>query len=160
MPIRTHKNHPQNNHATIAGFCLLFLSVIVSCNQTPFLAKKSFDQNCWAIGDTIHFEMEHAGAETTAELGVEVKFIPEYSYRNLYLRLLCETPDGQSLTFMLNDTLMDAEGNWLGEFNRWTFSQDFKVPLSAPGSYRFSLIQFMREESLCDIKQAGIFLRE
>lgn len=160
MPIRIHPNPLRPDNLPVAGLFLLLIMAIVSCNQTPFLAKKVFDQNCWAIGDTIRFEVDHTGAETTVKLGVEVHFIPEYSYRNLYLSLLCKTPGGEIQTFVLNDTLMDADGNWQGEYAKWTFSQGVSVPVSAPGTYRFSLVQYMRDENLCDIKQAGVFVRQ
>ncbi|MDX2248925.1 MAG: hypothetical protein SF052_19205 [Bacteroidia bacterium] len=160
MPNRPNRPNPLRhlNSSWLKITGVLFLSVLFSCKRSSFSAEKIFAENCWEIGDTLFFDYKHNGTAAVDEtFGVEVRFNPEYSYRNLHLKLLCKNPDGQPQEFMLNDTLMDADGNWLGEPSEWNFTKGFTVPMTAPGTYRLALIQYMREEKLCDIKQVGVW---
>ncbi|MEZ4829226.1 MAG: hypothetical protein R3C61_23510 [Bacteroidia bacterium] len=151
------KTRPGNNRWKSAASVLLYLPILISCNPTPYLAEKSFPDNCWAIGDTVDFGWEYESTDTLMALSVEISFLQEFSYRNLYLRLVSEDQDGNTRAFMINDTLMDGEGNWLGDPGNWVFSQHFQVPVSGPGNYHFRLIQYMREENLCDIQSVRVY---
>ncbi|RMG75430.1 MAG: hypothetical protein D6722_01060 [Bacteroidetes bacterium] len=141
--------------------CLLcVLASLGACQPADYLASRQFDTGCWPADDTLSFSYEAAPGELQA-LTIDLVFeAATYGYQNLYLLLLQEGADGSRDSLRLLDTVMDPLGNWLtayegGETVSWTWSQPISVPPST-GSTRVSIIQYMREDPLCGIREIGL----
>lgn len=142
---------------------LLLVLGLSSCEQTPFLAEKRFDGDCWDVADTLRFTYNNpAAGERRAQ--VKVDFGQEFAYMNVYLKLVWQSPSGKTGDMILSDTLMDPLGNWNVERSGGsypvTFSPAPTFRLEETGNYPFYLIQYMRDSSLCEVKAAGVGIEE
>lgn len=142
----------------------ILLLVASACQSRDFYAEKQFEFECWALQDTFAFTYENPAPDAALSLDVSVDFLEEYAFRNLFLKITAISPSGQRSDFLLNDTLQDDAGNWRVERGRSrypvVFSQPLDVALPEAGGWRFQVIQYMREDTLCEIAQVGVSLRE
>lgn len=80
-------------------------------------------------------------------------FLPDYGFRNLYLKL---SPSGADSTLMLSDTLVNILGEWnldmAGGELPYTFPQALRL---GPGQ-SVEVVQYMRKASLCGIRRVGM----
>ena len=83
-----------------------------------------------------------------------------YQYRNLFLFIKTELPNGNSQIDTAECILATPQGKWLGDGlgdiwdNQILFKKGFKFPLK--GVYHFELTQAMRVNPLPGIMDAGI----
>ncbi|MEO0472573.1 MAG: hypothetical protein AAF206_23345 [Bacteroidota bacterium] len=128
--------------------------LLIAC-ESSHLAKTDFPSGCWAASDTFRFQYD-AFSDQTQSLDLGMRFGEEYGYRNIYLKLWMHGPDGTKQEWVLLDTLQDAEGNWLREMNGtsvdWQLQPLTDVQFSSSGSHDFRLIQYMREDNLCELQ--------
>lgn len=144
----------------LAGL-FLTLWLVAACQQQAYLAETDFANNCWNIRDTLQFEYEMSARENTPTLHLRVHFLEDYTYRNVYFKLIIHTPSGMTTDTLLQIVVVDPQGYWTIERKSGAYTADLTYPLRAydeSGSYRFQLTQFMREEELCQIESAGVWL--
>ena len=142
---------------------LLGILLLAACQPRDFYAEKQFEYECWVLQDTFVFAYENPAADAALSLDFSVDFLEEYAFRNLFLKITTTSPSGQRSDFLLNDTLQDEAGNWRVERSSGrypvVFSQPLDVALPEVGAWRFQVIQYMREDTLCEIAQVGVSLR-
>ena len=128
--------------------------LLVSCGPTH-MASEQFDDGCWAAKDTFRFRYDAVSANAQS-LDLGLRFGEDFGYRNIYLKLWMQGPDGKQQEWVLLDTIQDAEGNWLREMDGasvdWSMTPLTDVTFSSSGSHDFRLIQYMREDNLCEIQ--------
>lgn len=127
-----------------------------ACQGDSFEYSNRFETNCWPITDTLDFTLSKKAGQFE-QLVIDLQ--EEYPYQNLYLKLFYESPDGKQGELMMSDTLSSPSGEWYienkGSFYRGRFSNALELP-GPEGDYRCRLIQFMREENLCGVRQVAI----
>lgn len=138
-----------------AFLLLICVGGMQSCVETEGVVYKRFETSCWESSDTIRFSLLPSQL-SQGKLHVEVGFLPEYRYANLYLKGILTAPSGNQQQFLVNDTVIDPVGNWLSESSGGGYLHQFDPPVSLKleeaGTYHVQLLQYMREESLCEIQ--------
>lgn len=122
-------------------------TVFLGCGGANWTESYYFDPG-WPLRDSIQISAL-PGPEAQLVIGLELD-AETYPYRNIWLKLQGTDRDGQPMEQMLQDTLMDEMGNWsqahAGQTVRWEITATPRFHDS------FSLIQFMREETLLGVK--------
>lgn len=141
--------------------CLSGLILMQACSNPESIASKTFESTCWEITDTLGFTLHPSQLGREAELNVEVSFLPDYRYSNLYLKAIVAAPSGAKQELMINDVVIDPTGNWLSESSGGTYAHQFESPFSLSleeaGQYQIQLIQYMRDSSLCEIQEVRVW---
>lgn len=144
--------------------CVSFALVMLfaACDQRDFYAVKSFDSECWALADTFTFSYDNPGPETRPLLNLEVDVLEAYEFRNLHLQIIATSPSGKKNDALVQDILQDEAGNWRVESSRGVypiaFTQQADLSFSETGTYQIQVVQFMRKDTLCEIRQVGVSL--
>jgi gliding motility-associated lipoprotein GldH len=140
--------------------CLLSIVFLFSCGKPDFTAYQSFDSGCWQIDDTLScsYRNEEAGKQLSAE--IQLVFMPDYGYRNLYLKWWVEGPSGILADTLLNEIFVDEFGAWQparkGALYPYTFKAKPGVHFPDTGLYHIRLLQYMRDDTLCGIRSVGM----
>ena len=131
-----------------------------SCQSPESIAQRTFEPTCWNLEDTISFSL-HPSQVDRGQLNITVDFLPDYPYANLYLKLLLTGPSGRQEEIMVNDTVLDQEGNWLSKSGGGSYSHTFDpaIPIELPeaGTHQVQLFQYMRDTALCEIQAIRIW---
>jgi hypothetical protein len=83
-----------------------------------------------------------------------------YDFKNLYVKYEIISPKQDTLIGIRNFLLSDSIGNWLTEERPGKGRYYFELPLTPPGklaytgSYRLTVLQYMRTDTLIGIRQA------
>ncbi|MEM7367332.1 MAG: hypothetical protein AAF587_01955 [Bacteroidota bacterium] len=145
----------------ITFLCVAGILSMHSCSTAESIASKTFESTCWDITDTLGFSLHPSQLGRDSELNIEVTFLPDYRYSNLYLKAIATSPSGAKQEIMVNDTVIDPAGNWLTEASGGTYLHPFDTPLrlalEEAGQYQIQLIQYMRDSSLCEIQGVRVW---
>ncbi len=140
--------------------CSLFLC---SCDDAVFYEEnQSIDGGKWSANEGKSFEFDVQDTTHLYNFYVNLRNGEEYAYRNLYLFIEMEFPNGKKSTDTLDCPLADPMGNWYGSGlgkiydNRILFRERKRFPLS--GRYKVEIFQGMRHEQLEGIYDVGFRL--
>lgn len=144
--------------ATILGLYLMG----ISCQEQPFYETYVPVNNAGWYADSIaSFEIEVE--DTLSAYRVELNFRANnsYPYSNLYLFRKIYSEQGLEYADTANLIMADAYGKWLGDgFGELkTFKRVFRrqpLRFSHTGTYRFEIVQGMREDPLIGVEDIGI----
>ncbi len=133
----------------------------ISCNKEAFVVEKSFQDSCWAMTDTLSFTIEVIENKDNYTVNFQVSLLEEYLYRNIHLKSIWQSPSNITFDSLITDSFIDKQGNWLYPSdwnNQYTFflSDSLKLSLKESGTYKFMVIQYMRDDTLCNISHIGI----
>lgn len=136
---------------------LLLGAFLTGCsNSDIFRESVNWETGSWALSDTVSFDVELEDTTRLMDLSLDVLHDPDFAYQNLYVKVYTIFPDGSEKDQVLSLQLADKTGQWLGTCGssscRTTvlLSDAIRVPQS--GSYRFSFVQYSREDSLSGIQ--------
>ncbi|MCI4666682.1 MAG: gliding motility lipoprotein GldH [Bacteroidia bacterium] len=139
-------------------FPILITAIVLlsSCGQDNFTFSHRFPSECWGIQDTIHVALEKKDGKV-GQLLVDLK--EEFPFQNFYVKVMYTGPDGSEKELLLNQRFASAAGLWelpkTNSYYRVPYDDllDFEGP---DGTYKCRIIQFMREDEVCEIKQVAI----
>lgn len=145
-------------------FFVLIAVFGVSCGP-DYLVEQShqFGEAGWTYADSVSFDFEIADTSKRYTLWFTVHHSPAYDNENLYVKFTTVFPKGQETLDGSNQVeqvtslkLASTEGLWLGKC-----SGDecvMKIPIQTktwfpdPGKYSLKVAQYMRRDSLTNIK--------
>jgi gliding motility-associated lipoprotein GldH len=165
MPISP--NHPPIHPSTRIGFLCksLFMTLplllLFSCGKGKiFTEYKTVGENGWERKNKIVFEPEIKDNSSAYNIYVNVRHDDSYAYRNLYIFLTTEYPDGRKELDTLECTLADEKNHWLGKGagDLWDNSilMETNVRFPIPGKYKFTFEQGMRIDPVPMIMDVGL----
>jgi gliding motility-associated lipoprotein GldH len=116
--------------------------------------------NLWSKNDTLVFNFDIKNAKSKKNINFVVRNNDNYPFNNLYLFIKLE--QGKKLISIdtLNYRLADKTGKWLGSGMGsvkeiyFQYKKDFTFPKDT--SYRLSVIQGMRKDTLAGIEDFGV----
>ncbi len=158
--IKTNSYMLTNRQLQIAFFCL---SVVFMASCQPgvvYHEHGSLPAEGWHYRDGILFEAEIEDTVSLHQLFIDVRNTTEYEYSNLFLFLDIEFPGNRTIRDTLECVLADRRGQWTGKgsgrirSNRFLFRDDVWFPES--GTYRFTVYQGMRHDTLKGLSDVGI----
>lgn len=141
---------------------LLPLTLLAAaCSSFPPGGRQEFPDACWAMSDTLTWMHDNSVPDSLTPR-IRMTFEPGYRYRNVHLRLRWTAPSGAIGLLTLQDTLLDAEGNWLAGNDARAVQAEIGpaagIRLAETGAYRFQLYHYMRDSALCQVRsvEAGL----
>lgn len=138
---------------------------ITSCGSSS-LMQRTFEDDYWLYSDSLIFEYDNLYPEKNKNLHLNLEVLDSYAYQNLYIQIAAVTPDGKKQTKLNEFILNSPEGEWYAPKSTFgsthslqvEFAKDIK--LSLPGKYKFSLTQFMRNDTLKGIRKIGFRIED
>ena len=111
------------------------------------------------MGDTLTWSPNNSLA---AHPSLFVEFTDDYSYRNLFVKVQIETPDGAKSDSLWQAVVVDSLGYWIppvvgNQHIRYVFPQVFWEQEEFPA--RVKVVHYMRDSLLCGIDKVGILKR-
>ena len=144
----------------------VFFSVLslffLSCGKGKIFTeyKKVDSENGWSKKEKIIFEPEIKDTVNLYNVFVNVRHASIYPYKNLYIFLTTEYPDGRKEIDTLDCTLADEQNKWLGDGagDLWDNSVLLQSNVRFPkaGKYKFTYEQGMRVDPLPMILDLGL----
>ena len=140
-------------------FLLLF--VLISCDENRIFDEyKSIPKANWLKNDIVEFEFTLDDTLSKNQVFIKIRNTVDYPFSNIYLFTKVNFPDGRILIDTLEYEMTDAQGMWLGngvsgiKNNLLYYKKD--VIFYDKGSYKFSVQQGMRTDSLVGIQNVGL----
>ena len=136
---------------------LIFFSLFITlfffgCKKNVVFEKyHKFSTTIWQPKDTVIFQLP---APDTGFYNIyfNIRHTTNYPYKNLWLFVHIEAPNGQVEVDTVNIFLADDKGRWLGEGlgDLWDYKYLFRenVGFIKGGNYTFKLVQGMRDEKI------------
>ena len=145
---------------------LAFLAGLIVCStgcSTHWAnTTTDFDAGCWDVKDTLNLEFESNDTSKVYALGFPITFSDDYPFNNIYLHAILRSPSGEESNIPAEFVLSDPAGNWLSEPEGDLIPFQLKVSdglrFNQTGKYTLRLVHFMRDDALCGVQSAGIFL--
>ncbi len=146
----------------LIGALLLILVIACSDPDRIFEQNVDFPDQIWLASDIPSFEFKVEDASRNYNLYYNVRNALSYPYHNLYVRYSLEDSLGNQLGGKLQnmdlfDPISGAPlGDGLGDIFDHRILAIEGQKFSSPGTYRFSIQQFMRQDSLPLILSVGL----
>ena len=143
---------------------LTLLAVIItfsSCDKNCVFEKNTeIPDNLWNADNKVKFEVDVKDTIAPHNFYINVRQADGYPFREIYLFITTEFPNGKKAVDTLDCILADEKGKWLGDGlgdifdNRIAFKKGVRFP--ALGKYTFTLEQAMRIKELPLIMDVGL----
>ncbi|MBT8196678.1 MAG: gliding motility lipoprotein GldH [Bacteroidia bacterium] len=132
-----------------------------SCDPNRVFEKNiKLSDHEWDKDVSLDFSVDIQDTIGLHNMYLNVRHAGYYQYRNIFLFIKTELPNGVSQIDTAECLLASPEGKWMGDGlgdiwdNQILFKKGFKFPLK--GTYNFELTQAMRVNPLQGIMDAGI----
>jgi len=141
---------------------LIVISLFISsCDENRFYERNELITNdTWYFDDAKKFEVEINDSLESYNFYINVRNTVDYGFSNLYFFIKTEFPDGVLAQDTVECQLANLEGKWLGEgrgkFRDNIFILRKNIHFKQIGTYHFTLMQGMRQDSLKGIADVGI----
>jgi len=142
-------------------FVGLLLTAVSACDtHRVFDEYKTITGGSWNKDSILVFDIPVTDTLQNHNLYINIRNDINYGYRNLWLFVKIEEPDGIALSDTFEIAMADPSGKWLGEgfgglkTREVIYRRNVYFPHS--GDYKISLQQGMRENSLDGISDVGI----
>ncbi len=140
---------------------LISLLMVTSCgDKAVYHHSLNVEETGWYYQDTLRFDVFVDDTLALHELYLDVRNTTDYGYRNLFLFMDIEFPQGRLLRDTLECILAERDGSWTGKgfgrikSNRFLFRDDVWFPEA--GTYSFRVAQGMRHDTLTEVTDIGI----
>lgn len=141
----------------IAAFFLFFLS---SCNSNRLYEENMAVPNeQWNYDDIKEFSVVVEDTSIRYNILVNLRHSFAFDWRNLYVKIATEFPDGKKTDSRVNLLLSEPDGRWFARcigdncFISIPVKENIKFPQK--GKYSFAIRQDMRQNPLPKIKYVG-----
>ena len=135
--------------------------VLTSCDPNRLYETNTtiIDQK-WSYADIKSYTVDVKDTVTRYNIYINIRHSFQFDWRNLYLQVGTQLPDGKKLEKRVNVPLCEPDGKWYGSCVGDNcdipvmIQHDAKFPM--PGRYTFTLRQDMRTDPLVNIKSVGL----
>ncbi len=114
----------------------------------------------WQQGNVPHFNFEIPDTNQRYDLFFNIRHTKAYEWKNLWVFVTFEVPNGQKDRDTLEFVLQDGQGRWLGDgggdLRDGSFLFKTKARFPFIGKYKASFEQAMRTQTLEDITDIGL----
>ncbi len=148
-------------------FFSLWLSCFgwMACQKNNFFEQKlALPNHFWTYKDTLNFDFAIQDTTRIYNLYLDIEHGTDYPMQNLYVMTHTRFPGGQRPQQRINIDLADNAGKWQGEGTGST--RRIRVNLqqgaffNVAGNYTLTLEQFMRVDSLKDIRSVTFVVED
>jgi gliding motility-associated lipoprotein GldH len=146
----------------IANFfpIVLLLFFLSACSHNElFFEFHSIEKADWQRENPATFSVDVKDSLAVYEIWVEVRNNDDYPYRNIWLFIDYQTPEGRLRSDTISADLADVYGKWYGKgLSLHTLSIPYEESLrfSSCGVHNWTIRQGMRENPLKGISDIGL----
>jgi len=140
-------------------------AILVSCDRNVvFKQNLSLDAQPWAAERPLSFAFFVEDTVSGHDMLFNVRNNNHYPYRNLYLFVEAQLPNGRKTIDTLECLLADDRGQWYGGGlgshydNRFRYKVNTHFPAS--GNYTLNVFQAMRDSLLPGITDVGLLIKK
>lgn len=142
---------------------MLFL--FFSCGQNVVFTKyEKIPETGWSSQNKVSFDVEITDNQNLNNVFLTIRHDDAYQFKNIFLFLTTQYPDGKLTTDTLECILTNEKGEWIGDGagDIW----DTKIPLKQnvrfpqTGKYKFTFQQGMRQDPLPLIMDFGMVIEK
>ncbi len=145
---------------------ILSLSITGCDENKVFEDYKDFETSVWHVDTIPGFSFTIADTQVPYQIDYNIRYAISYPYQNLYLTYYVEDSTGKVIDSNLQEVYLfesktgEPKGSGLGDIFDYSVLglENYKFP--APGTYKISLKQFMRQEELPFILSMGITVKK
>lgn len=144
-------------------FCILIV-LLFGCHSPMFKERIKISEYGWRKDSLVKFFSDITDTSSVYNFIIEIRNSVHYRYMNLFVKLRGKSPSGKESEELLDLPLADKEGKWFGDAlgdivdNRILVREKYKF--SEKGKYEFSLQQYMREDTLRQVLEAGLVIEK
>lgn len=144
---------------------LLVLLGVSGCRNDVLLDEfKSIPASGWKQGKRISFEFEVTDTTRYTVFFINLRITGDYPFSNLYVVSHLITPDKSTQSKRAHLVLAQEDGKWLGSGMGDIISYQLPIIenaiLKKSGKYRIELEQYMRMETLPEVKDVGVMIKK
>lgn len=145
---------------------LFTLSVITILCITSCDPNRLYETNIpiadqkWSYDDVKSYTVDVKDTVSRYNIYINIRHSFQFEWRNLYMQVGTQMPDGKKLEKRVNLPLCESDGKWYGSCLGDNcdipvmIQHDAKFPM--PGKYVFTLREDMRSNPLVNIKSVGL----
>jgi gliding motility-associated lipoprotein GldH len=144
---------------------VLFSTLLLSCGEQNFYEKnRTLANGKWIYGDTLNFDIEIEDTTTFFDFYITFRNTKAYNFSNVYFFLDSYYPDNDFSKDTIECPIAGPDGRWLGNVkseyidNKILFKRKVRFPKS--GKYNFSFNHAMRKDTLEEIIDFGLTIKE
>lgn len=142
------------------GILCILLGVFFSCSEKEVFSEfHSFSKAEWGQNDILKFQVPVYDTLSYYDVFLELRNNNDYPFRNIWLFIDSESPNGEVRSDTLNAELADIYGKWYGKgigVYTYSFPYELHMQYKDTGTYVYSIRQGMRENPLKGISDIGL----
>jgi gliding motility-associated lipoprotein GldH len=143
----------------LANLFLCFILISCTQKQEVFYEFHSFPKARWDQREAIRFEVPVRDISQVYNVSIELRNSNEYLYKNIWLFVDYQTPEGKVRSDTLATDLADEYGRWYGRgisLYSCSFPYEQNVQYPDTGVYVYTIRQGMREDPLEGLSDVGL----
>ncbi|MBX2904350.1 MAG: gliding motility lipoprotein GldH [Chitinophagales bacterium] len=140
---------------------LMLVYVLSSCNSNVIFDKNNpLEHESWSYEQPQTFKVAIEDTAVRYNIYVSIRHSFHFEWRNLWVNIATQFPDGEKLSKRVNLLLSEADGRWFGDCS--SDNCFIQIPLQenvifpAEGTYEFVITQDMRVNPLANIRNVGL----
>lgn len=145
------------------SFYLILISLILlpSCSSNVvYTDSRVMNDNTWTLLNISSFKVPVTDTITSNNVIFTIRTGSSYPFRNIYLFVTTESPDGKRVTDTLQYNLADEKGKWygkgFGDIHELNLPYKSNIYFPVKGIYQFSIQHGMRSEDLKGVYDFGL----
>lgn len=149
------------------NFLVLLLTVcfLSACRPDIIMDEfKSLPESGWKQGKKVAFDFEINDTTRYTSFFINLRITGDYPFSNMYVVSHITTPEKSIQSQRSHLVLAREDGKWLGSGMGDIISYQLPIIENAilrkKGKYRIELEQYMRMETLPDVKDVGIMIKK
>lgn len=139
----------------------MFVMLLSSCDSNRFFEdNQAVKEESWEYSDTKKFTIDVSDTTTHYNILINLRHSFAFDWRNVYVKVGTEFPDGHKTESRVNLLLSEPDGRWyarcIGDncFIGIPIKEDIMFPQK--GKYTFTIQQDMRQNPLPKIRYVGL----
>ena len=148
-------------HTPLFVLSLAALLCLTACDPNSlFETNMPISGEKWAYDDVKSFSVDISDTTTRYNIYINVRHSFQFEWRNIYVQVGTQLPDGKKMEKRVNLPLCESDGKWFGS----SLGDNCDVPIliqenakfPEKGKYTFTIRQDMRVNPLEKIKSIGL----
>lgn len=143
----------------LLGICIFLSSCIKNEVYNKYYPIKN---EAWQYADSVVFEVPIEDTAITYDLDISIRHDFNFDWRNIWVKVATQFPDGTYELSSVNLPLSEADGIWFGKCSGNLCNLMVQIQNNAKfpekGNYRFVIYQDMRMNPLEKIHDVGLIL--
>ncbi|MCS7297005.1 MAG: hypothetical protein RMK19_06365 [Bacteroidia bacterium] len=138
----------------LALVCLIFWA----CESLPErILEVRFPKACWIYPDTVWGSLTVVNPPLCKALELRIELEETYPWRNLYLLLWLEAPDGFRERSRLEVVFSDTLGRWYASNRKFQTFILPKASFASRGRYRIGILPYIRSDTVNGIRRIALY---